>query len=226
MRILVVEDNQALADGLVKVLTSNGYAVDHVSSGRDADAVLAAQNYDLALLDLNLPQMDGYDILRNMRARRNDTPVLILTARDGLDDRVKGLDLGADDYLTKPFEVAELEARVRALLRRRATATASLIEFGPISLDMSGRILRIEDQPTDLPAREFNVLQALMLANGRVLPKTQILDSLSSFEDELSENAVEQYISRLRKRLARHGLKINTARGLGYYLQLDEAPAP
>lgn len=224
MRILVIEDNQALAEGLIKVLSSNGYAVDAVQNGHDADAVLAAQHYDLALLDLNLPQMDGFEILRNMRARRNDTPVLILTARDGVEDRVKGLDLGADDYLTKPFEVSELEARVRALLRRRAGTSSAQLDFGPVSLDMNGRQLLVNNAPTDLPAREFNVLQALMLANGRVLSKTQILDSLSSFDDELSENAVEQYISRLRKRLADHGLKINTARGLGYYLQLAEAP--
>lgn len=222
MRILVVEDNQTLSEGLAKVLESNGYSVDVVRNGADADAVLAAQDYDLVVLDLTLPDMDGLEVLRNMRSRRNAQPVLILTARDALDERIKGLDLGADDYLTKPFEVQELEARIRVLLRRHAGLRSSKIGFGSIELDMNTRAIYHDGSILDVPARELNLLQTLMMSNGRVVSKIQLVESFSSFEDEISENAVEQYVSRLRKRLLPCGVGIAVARGLGYYLKEND----
>ncbi|KAB2873286.1 MAG: response regulator transcription factor [Bauldia sp.] len=221
MRILVVEDNEALAAGLSKVLKGSGYAVDTVSDGVSADAVIATQSYDLVILDLTLPEMDGLDVLRGMRGRHDDTPVLVLTARGGLDDRIRGLDLGADDYLTKPFEVGELEARIRVLIRRKAGLGTSAAAYGPLALDLKSRVLLCNGKPVDMPARELSVLETLMLNQGRVVSKQQIVDSLSAFDEEVSDNAIEQYVSRLRKKLAPVGVSIRMARGLGYYLDQD-----
>lgn len=223
MRILVVEDNEALAAGLIKVLRGSGYAVDTVSDGVSADAVIATGCHDLVILDLTLPEMDGLEVLASMRGRDNQTPVLVLTARSSVDDRIRGLDLGADDYLAKPFEVSELEARIRVLLRRRAGFGSSLVESGPLTLDLKARALTCAGREIELPARELSVLEALMLANGRVVPKQRIADSLSAFDEEVSDNAIEQYVSRLRKKLAPAGVSIRVARGLGYYLQQDAA---
>jgi two-component system OmpR family response regulator len=218
VRILVVEDNETLAAGLTKILKAKAHAVDVVGDGVSADAVIAAQNYDLVILDLTLPEMDGLEVLRAMRDRRDDTPVLVLTARGALDDRVKGLDMGADDYLAKPFEVSEFEARVRVLLRRAAQIRAAAISFGPITLDTKSRSLVSAAGPMDLPARELSVLETMMLNGGRIVSKGQIADSLAGFDEELSDNAVEQYVSRLRRKLTPLGLTIRMARGLGYYL--------
>ncbi|AKR54952.1 DNA-binding response regulator [Youhaiella tibetensis] len=218
MRILVVEDNLTLAEGLCAVLKGNGYAVDAVHDGLSAEAALRTQSYDLAVLDLNLPEMDGLELLRTLRARQSNTAVIILTARGALDDRVKGLDLGADDYLTKPFDVSELEARIRVLLRRQAGLRGSQVSFGPVLLDLNTRTASFEGKPLDIPARELSVLETLMLKAGKVVAKEAIIQSLSAFDDDLSTNAVEQYASRLRKRLAPLGLTVRTARGLGYYL--------
>jgi two-component system OmpR family response regulator len=218
MRILVAEDNITLADGLAAVLRGSGYAVDVVRDGMSAHAVLAAERFDLVILDLNLPGMDGLEVLRALRARRDNTAVLVLTARGALDDRVRGLDLGADDYMTKPFEVSELEARSRVLLRRQAGVRGALVDYGGLSLDTNSRTLSANGEAFELPARELSVLETLLLRAGKVVGKQQIIQSLAAFDDDLSANAVEQYVSRLRKRLAPIGLTVRTARGLGYYL--------
>lgn len=218
MRILVVEDNRTLADGLAAVLRVAGYAVDVVHDGVSADAVLTTESFDLVVLDLSLPEMDGLDVLRRMRARKNASSVLVLTARGALDERVRGLDLGADDYMTKPFEVSELEARIRVLLRRQAGLHNSTISFGSIELDTVSRTLSAFGQTLDMPARELSVLETLLRKAGKVVAKQSIIELLAAFDEDLSENAVEQYISRLRRRLAPYALTVRVARGLGYYL--------
>ena len=221
MRILVVEDNKKLATGLTSVLRSNQYVVDVVTNGTDADAVITAQRFDLIILDLTLPDMDGLEVLRNLRGRKIATPVLILTARGDLDDRVKGLDLGADDYMVKPFEIDELEARVRVLLRRNAGNSTSKFKLGQLTLDIGNNTLSANASPVDISVRELNVLTVMMMSPARIIPKLQIADSLSSFDSDISDNAVEQTVSRLRKRLHSYGINIRTARGLGYYLDID-----
>ncbi|RYE07773.1 MAG: response regulator transcription factor [Hyphomicrobiales bacterium] len=218
MRILVAEDNQTLASGLATVLRNAGYAVDVVSDGVSADAALSTADFDLVVLDLNLPEMDGLDVLRAMRARRNDAAVLILTARGAMDQRVKGLDLGADDYMTKPFDVPELEARVRVLLRRRSGLHDARISFGEIVLDTVSRTVSARGAPLDVPAREMDVLETLLMKAGQVVAKQAIIESLAAFDEDLSSNAVEQYVSRLRRRLAPFDVTVKTARGIGYYL--------
>lgn len=221
MRILIVEDNQKLADGLKRLLTENGYAVDCVGNGELALSAVHALNYDLVVLDLSLPEMDGLEVLREMRSERIAVPVLILTARGGLDDRIRGLDLGADDYLAKPFEWGELEARVRALLRRSTAVKTSIVEAGQLKFDLKSGQVTAGSTALEIPARETGVLRALLLSNGRVLSKSQLMESLTSFEEDISENAIEQYVSRLRRRLADYGVSIRVARGLGYYLRTD-----
>ncbi len=223
MRILVVEDNKKLAEGLLNVLMSNQYVVDMVSNGADADAVIAAQRFDLIILDLTLPDMDGLEVLRNLRGRKITTPVLILTARGDLDDLVMGLDIGADDYMVKPFEINELEARIRVLLRRSAGNSTSRIKLGPLILDIQNNTLSTENSPVDISARELNVLTVIMMSPARIIPKNQIAESLSTFDSDISDNAVEQIVSRLRKRLHIYGINIGTARGLGYYLDTEPA---
>ncbi len=225
MRILLVEDNETLADGLCSILRSSGYAVDVVGDGASADAVTATETFDLVILDLNLPEMGGLQVLRSMRARQDKAAVLILTARGTTEERVKGLDLGADDYMTKPFDVSELEARVRVLLRRRAGLHSSSVQYGNVSLDLTSRSFSADGVLIDLPARELGILEVLFMRAGKVVPKDAIIQSLAGFDDDLSANAIEQYVSRLRKRLGPYGLTVRTARGIGYYLDKAAEPA-
>jgi two-component system OmpR family response regulator len=219
MRILVVEDHPVLSDGLSKALKSSDYAVDIASDGELADHMLATQSYDAVILDIGLPKVDGYEILRRLRRRGSKTPVLLLTARDALEDRVKGLDLGADDYLTKPYDLPELEARVRALIRRGQSGGSAELRHGELTLDTSGRRAWLAGDPLDLSARELGVLEVLMLRSGRVVSKEQLAEQLYGWGEEVGANAIEVYIHRLRKKLEPTGVNIRTIRGLGYLLE-------
>ena len=222
MRLLIAEDDPTLADGLTHSLRQAGYAVDHVEDGAAADAALAGTHFDLLILDLNLPRLTGLDVLRRLRARKSTLPVLILTARDGVEDRVRGLDLGADDYLTKPFELVELEARVRALCRRHGHAGLSQIDHGALQFDTVARSARLNGEPLELSARELGLLELLLARSGRMVSKQQILDHLCQWGEEVSDNAVEVYVHRLRRKLEPGGVRISTLRGLGYSLAAPE----
>ena len=224
MRILVVEDNATLASGLAAVLKGSGYAVDVVGDGASAVAVVATERFDLVVLDLNLPEMDGLDVLRTIRGRQDDVAVLILSARHSLTEKVTGLNLGADDYMVKPFDVDELEARVRTLMRRRAGLKAAVVSFGDVVLDLNTRSFSWRGVAIDIPARELALLETLFMRAGKVVAKQAIIESLAGFDEDLSANAVEQYVSRLRKRLAPCGLTVRTARGIGYYLEKIQSP--
>ena len=219
MRLLVVEDDLPLAEALTTLLTSSGYAVDCVHDGASGEALAAAEQFDLVILDLNLPQMDGLSLLRAMRARANPAAVMILTARGAAEDRVRGLDLGADDYMAKPFDVREFEARVRSLLRRQAGLRSATVTLGAVTLDLTTRQFSAADQPLELPPRERALLELLLTRAGKVVTKEAIVQSLTSLDDMLSDNAIEQYISRLRRRIAPFGLGLRAVRGIGYLLE-------
>lgn len=215
MRILIAEDDAPLAEGLTRSLRDSGYAVDCVGTGADADSAATAFEFDLLILDLNLPRMSGLDVLRRLRSRSRELPVLILTAQGGVEDRVRGLDLGADDYLAKPFALDELKARVRALTRR-STGTPILFRSGGLSYEPVGKVARINGQIVDLSARESALLEVLVQRAGRWVSKGQLLDHLCEWGEEVSANAIEVYVHRLRKKLRAGGVEIVTVRGLGY----------
>lgn len=215
MRILVVEDDALLADGLTAALTRAGHAVMQAKTGRQADAMLATDGFDLVVLDIGLPDIDGFEVLRRLRARRAATNVLVLTARDAVEDRVHGLDLGADDYLTKPFSVSEFEARVRALLRRTTTPPAS-VSIAGLTIDAAAKRVRVHDKPVDLTPREWALLELFLARPDRVLSKDQIAENLFAFDEHLSPNAIEVYVSRLRTKIEPAGVHIRTVRGFGY----------
>lgn len=223
MRILLVEDDVMLANAVARALRQSAHAVDTVASGAEADDYLTVNEYDLVLLDLGLPKLDGFEVLRRLRERRNPVPVIILTVRDAPEDLVKGLDLGADDYLTKPFNLPELEARVRAVIRRAHASASSELVHGPLRLDMAGRRLYSADKPVDLSARELAVIELLLLKEGRVVTKQQITEHLYGWEEGSTSNAVEVFIYRLRRKLEPSGVDIRTVRGMGYLIDKPHA---
>jgi two-component system OmpR family response regulator len=218
MRILLAEDDRIIADGLSRSLRQTGYAIDCAYNGIDADTALLTNSYDLVILDLGLPKLSGLDVLRRIRARNSTVPVLILTALDGINDRVKGLDLGADDYMAKPFELPELEARVRALTRR-SSGTTPVIQCGSLLFDQADRTAQINGNILDLSARELGLLEVLLSRVGRLVSKDQLVDHLCGWGEEVSHNAIEVYVHRLRKKIESGGVRIATVRGLGYCLE-------
>jgi len=223
MRILVAEDDAILADGVIRALRQCGFAVDWVKNGQQADAALDANHFDLLILDIGLPKKSGLDVLKRLRGRDSRLPVLILTALDGVNDRVRGLDGGADDYLAKPFELAELEARVRALTRRGMAGSPTLLKHGALSYDQVGRVARLNGEALELSAREVSLLEVFLARAGRLVSKDQLVSHLCEWGEEVSENAIEVYVHRLRKKLEPGGVRIVTVRGLGYSL---ERPGP
>jgi len=217
MRILLVEDDTLLGEALRSGLRQSGFATDWVCDGHAADAALASESFSAVVLDLGLPGMDGMALLRRLRARGDTTPVLVLTARDALDDRVDGLDAGADDYVAKPVAIAELAARLRALVRRASGVASSRVRVGDITLDSALWKVTSGGQYVDLSPREFAVLQALMLAAGRVLTREQLEAALYEWDRSLASNAIEVHVHYLRKKLGTEAIR--TVRGVGYVMQ-------
>ena len=223
MRLLIVEDNTTLAEWLAKLLRGGNYVVDCVHDGETALFGIDLENYDLLIVDLALPGLSGIHVIRQIRARGLSTPVLILTAKDALQSRVEGLDAGADDYLTKPFEVEELDARLRALLRRSKTTVKSELCFGPLTLDQNTRLFALGGADLHLSPREHALLEALLRKAGTTVSKEMLLESSYGFNDEVNLSAIEVHIHRLRKKLEHSGVSIATLRGLGYLLRLDQS---
>jgi len=214
MRLLLVEDDTMIGEAVLQVLRAEHYAVDWVRDGAMADEALRSEQYDLVLLDLGLPKRDGLDVLRALRARRDTVPVLVATARDGVANRIAGLDAGADDYVVKPYDIDELLARIRALLRRSAGRGEPVFEHKGVSLNPATREATVQGQPVSLSAREWAVLEPLLARPGAVLSRAQLEEKLYSWKDDISSNAVEVYIHGVRKKLGNEF--IQTVRGLGY----------
>lgn len=222
MRVLVVEDDQTLGESMAQSLIHAGYATDWVGNAADALHMLSVENFDALVLDLGLPDRDGNHVLRHLRAQDLGIPVLILTARDAVGDRVQGLDLGADDYVVKPIAMAELHARVRALIRRSAGHGNPNLNLGHLKLDMVGKRASLSGQPLDLTGREWGVLEYLVTHSQRIVSKEQLIQAITGWGHELSDNAIEAYIYRLRNKIEGSGIVIRTVRGLGYMLEEPE----
>lgn len=230
MRLLLVEDDVMVASGMKLGLTDAGYTVDWVGSGERAEQVLERDSFDVAIVDIGLPGLDGLELTRRIRDRGLGLPVLILTARDALQDRVQGLDLGADDYMLKPFELPELLARLRALLRRSQAATSAVLGLGPLEMDTAQRRVTLSGQPMDLGPREWSVLEYLLMQAPKPAAKDKLLAALTGWDKEITSNAIEVYVSRLRAKLEPAGMALRSIRGFGYRLEWsaqkpDDAPA-
>jgi len=223
MRVLLVEDDLMLAESIVEGLEKGGFSVDHLAAAESAESALQLTHYDLAIVDIGLPGISGLELIRRLRLHGILLPVLILTARDGLDDRISGLDLGGDDYMVKPFQLPELLARLRALIRRSRSAASSELAVGALRLDLGRRTVTGNGSLLDLTGREWEILQQLMLASPNVVAKQKMAESLSEWENEITANAVEIYVSRLRQKVQGMGVEIRTIRGIGY--RLDETAA-
>lgn len=219
MRILITEDDPALAEALRFTLMQNGYAVDWVQSGVMADRALRDAVFDLLILDLGLPELDGFDVLRRLRKHDDRIRVLILSARESAEEKVQGLDLGADDYLAKPFSIDELQARVRALLRRRHDQGATVVRVAKLAFDTVERTATVDERSLELSLHETAVLEALLARIGKVVSKDQLVEQLYSYERDVGYNAIEVYIHRLRKKLDGSGLTVRTSYGRGYALE-------
>jgi DNA-binding response OmpR family regulator len=220
MRVLLIEDDELLASGLQQAFAQAGYETDHLGAAEPALQALEHGMHDLAIVDIGLPGMDGLALLRRLRQRGDRLPVLVLTARDGLDDRVQGLNDGADDYLVKPFQLPELLARMQALIRRSLSAATSRLSIGPLVLDVATREATLQGQPLALTAREWDIVHLLVLSAPGVVPKRRMADSLGRWDREITDNAVEIYVSRLRNKLQGTGLTVRTVRGIGYRLDV------
>lgn len=224
MRILIAEDDSVIADALVRALRHGGYAVDHVASGSEADAALAStETFDLLILDLGLPVMSGSQVLSRLRSRNSHLPVLILSAADSTESRVRALDLGADDFMAKPFSLDELMARVRALTRRGVGGGPALMKLGLLAFDQVGRTASVNDRVLDLSSREIEILEVLIQRVGRLVSKDQLVGHLCGWGEEVSQNAIEVYMHRLRKKIEGSEVRIVTLRGLGYCLERNVA---
>jgi len=218
LRILVAEDSALLGDAIAGHLRQAGHAVDWVRDGLSADAALRTEPFKLAILDLGLPRLSGREVLARLRKRGAATPVLIITAADAIADRVAGLDAGADDYLVKPFALVELDARVRALIRRSHGVDRNVLVHGPLAFDSVARSATVDGDSLDLSARELAMLELLLLRSGRVISKEQFVEHLCGFDEDVTANAIEVYVHRLRRKLDPVGIHVQTVRGLGYFV--------
>lgn len=218
MRIMIVEDDARLARGMETSLTASGFVVDVLTCGEDAIDIAGTEPYSVIVLDLGLPDMDGLKVLQQLRSRRVTTPILILTARDTLDDRIEGLDRGADDYMPKPFDPRELEARMRAIARRSQRIPDAIMKCGSLTFDPASRTAFLDEEAVGLRRREIAVLEALMRRQGRVVAKDQLAAEVFNFNDAVAPNALEVYVGRLRRKLTPGGPAIRTVRGLGYMM--------